>query len=117
MAPGEPKPCRHLGDLGAAHGNAVRRWAIEFDDRAIALLAHEADMGDRHDMAAMHPNEQTGIKLRLGFRDPPRAHPLAGSIMDPRIMGVGPDAAHAGGTDEERAGRALPGKPGARRTA
>src|SRR5258707_15755890 len=117
MAPGEPKPRLHLGDLGAAHGNAVRRWAIEFDDRAIALLANEADMGDRHDMAAVHPDEQTGIKLRLGFRDRPRAHPLAGSIMDPRIMSVGPDAAHVGGIDEVRAVRALHRKPGRGRSA
>src|SRR5712692_3557412 len=86
MAPSKPEPRLHLGDLGAAYGHAVRRRAIELDDRAVALLAHEADMGDRHNMAAVHPDEQTGIKLGFGFRDRPRAHPLAGSVMDPRIV-------------------------------
>src|SRR6476661_1402757 len=31
IAPCEPEPRLDLGDLGAAHGNAMRRRAIEFD--------------------------------------------------------------------------------------
>ena len=110
-----PKPRLDLGDLGAAHGNAMRRRAVEFDHRAVPLLAHESDVRDRHDMAAVHPDEQAGIELRFGLRDRPRAHPLAGAVMHPGIMGVGPDAAHIGGIDEMRAVGALDRKPGRRR--
>src|SRR6267142_1835066 len=55
MTPCETKPRLDLGDLGAAHGNAMRRRTIEFDHRAVTLLANEADMRDRHDMTAVHP--------------------------------------------------------------
>ncbi len=99
----------------------MRRRAIKLDHRAVAFLAHEADMRDRHDMAAVHPDEQAGIELRFGLRDRPRAHPLAGAVMDPGVMGVGPDAAHVGGIDEMGAVGALDRKPrrgcGARRLA
>ena len=47
--------------LAQAHGNAMRRRSIEFDHRAVAFLADEGDMGDRHDVAAMHPDEQAGV--------------------------------------------------------
>src|SRR5260370_14436536 len=92
IAPCEPKARLDLGDLGAAHRHAMGRWAIEFDHGAVAFLANQGDMRDRHDMAAVHPHEQAGIELRLGLRDRPRAHPLAGAVMDPGGMRVGPDA-------------------------
>src|SRR6202521_3122214 len=57
VASGQTKPRRDLGDLGAAQGHAMRRRAIELDDRAVTLLADEADMGNRHNMAAMHSDE------------------------------------------------------------
>src|SRR6266550_716448 len=117
IAPGETKPRLDLGDLGAAHWHAMRRWAIEFDHGAVTLLANEGDMRDRHDMAAVHPDEQSGIELRFGFRDRPWAHPLAGAVMDPGIVCVGPDAPDIGGIDEMGAVRALDRKPGRRRRA
>src|SRR5712671_6114190 len=46
VAPGEPEARLDLGDLGAAHGNAMRRRAIELDHRAVTFLAHEGDMRD-----------------------------------------------------------------------
>src|SRR6266478_8315474 len=82
----EPEARLDLGDLGAAHGHAMGRWAIEFDHRAVSFLADEGDMRDRHDMAAMHPDEQAGIELRFGFRNRPWTHPLAGAVMDPGIV-------------------------------
>src|SRR5450432_1281509 len=117
VASGETKPGLDLGDLGAADGHAMRRWAIELDDRAVTLLADEADMGDRHNMAAMHPDEQAWIKLGFGLRNRPRAHPLPGAVMDPGIMSVGPDAPDIGGIDEMRAVGPLDRKPGRRRRA
>src|ERR1700709_2380796 len=78
----------------------MRRRAVEFDHGAVALLADETDMWDRHDMAAVDPDEQAGIELRFGLRDRPRTHPLAGSVMHPGIMSVGPNAAHIGSIDE-----------------
>src|SRR5713226_6723058 len=54
-------------------------------------------MGDRHNMAAVHPDEQAGIELGFGFRNRPRAHPLPSAVMDPGIMGVGADAPDIGG--------------------
>src|SRR2546429_5491324 len=47
------------------------------------------------------------IELRFGFRDRPWAHPLAGAVMDPGIVCVGPDAPDIGGIDEMGAVRAL----------
>src|SRR5258705_13476445 len=114
IAPGETKPRLDLGDLGAAHWHAMRRWAIEFDHGAVTLLANEGDMRDRHDMAAVHPDEQSGIEVRFGFRDRPWAHPLAGAVMDPGIVGVGPDAPDIGGVDEIGARPAPPPEPGRR---
>src|SRR5712692_8018682 len=93
------------------------RWAIEFDDCAVTFLADEGDMRDRHDMAAVHPDEQAGIELRLGFRDRPGAHPLAGAVMDPGIMRVCPDAPHVRAVDEMSAVGALDRKPGGGRRA
>src|ERR1700722_12830225 len=107
VTPREPEPRLDLGDLGATHGNPVRGRAIEFDDGAVALLTDEADMRDRHDMAAMHPDEQARIELRFGLRDRPRAHPLAGAVMNPGVMGIGPDAADIRCIDEMRAIGAL----------
>jgi len=49
----------------------MRRRAVELDDRAVALLADEGHVRDRHDVAAVHPDEQAGIELGLGFRDRP----------------------------------------------
>src|SRR6266550_852001 len=112
IAPGETKPRLDLGDLGAAHWHAMRRWAIEFDHGAVTLLANEGDMRDRDDMAAVHPDEQAGIELRFGFRDRPWAHPLAGAVMDPGIMRVGPHAPDISRIDEVRAVGALDRKPG-----
>src|SRR5437899_12347469 len=114
IAPGETKPRLDLGDLGAAHWHAMRRWAIEFDHGAVTLLANEGDMRDRHDMAAVHPDEQAGIELRFRFRDRPWAHPLAGAVMNPGIMRVGPHAPHIRAVDEMRAVGALDRKPGRR---
>jgi hypothetical protein len=57
MTPCETKPRLDLGDLGAAHGNAMRRRTIELDHRAVTFLANEGDMRDRDDMAAVHPDE------------------------------------------------------------
>src|SRR4030081_2693572 len=117
VAPCETEPGLDLGDLGAAHGNAMRRRAIEFDHGAVTFLANEGDMGNSHDMAAVYPDEQAGIELRLGLRDRPRAHPLAGAVVDPGIMGISPDAAHISRIDEMRAIGALDRKPGRRRRA
>src|SRR6266446_546637 len=117
IAPCEPEARLDLGDLGAAHGHAMRRWAIEFDHGAVTFLANEGDMRDRHDMAAVHPDEQAGIELRLGLRDRPRAHPLAGAVMNPGIMRVGPDAPHIRRIDKVRAVGTLHRKPGRRRSA
>src|SRR5258706_15848328 len=100
MTPCETQPRLDLGDLGAAYGNAMRRRPIKLDHRAVAFLAHQGDMRNRDDMAAMHPNEQAGIELRFGFRDRPRTHPLTGAVMDQRIMGISPDAPHAGRIDK-----------------
>src|ERR1700722_12314659 len=115
IAPVEPEPRLDLGDLGTADGHPVRRGAVEFDHGAVAFLAHESDMRHRHDVAAVDANEQAGIELRFGFRNRPRAHPLAGAVMDPRVMGIGPDAPDIGGIDEMRAVGALDRKPGYRR--
>src|SRR6202521_3146548 len=100
MAPCKTEAGLDLRDLGAAHRHAMRRRPIKLDHRAVTFLAHEGDMGDRHDMAAVHSDEQAGIELRLGFRDRPRAHPLAGAVMDPGIVGVGPDAPYIRAIDE-----------------
>src|ERR1700683_5210808 len=90
------------------------RRAVELDHRAVAFLAHERDMCHRHDVAAVDANEQAGIELRFGFRNRPRAHPLAGAIMDPRVMGIGPDASDVGGIDKMGAVGTLDRKPGYR---
>src|SRR5262249_29826325 len=107
VPPDEPEPCLHLGDLGAADGNPVRGRSVELDDGAVALLADEADMGNGNDMAAVHPDEQAGVELGFGLRNRPRAHPLAGAVVDAGVMGVGPDAADVGRVDEMRAIGAL----------
>src|ERR1700722_353939 len=121
VPPGEPKPGLELGDLGATHRDTMRRRAIELNDRAIALLTDEADMGNRHNMAAVHTDEQAGIELGLGLRNRPRAHALAGTVMDPRIVSVGPHAADIRRIDKVGAVGALDRKPdprcGARRPA
>src|SRR6266705_876893 len=96
----QSEPGLDLGDLGTADGNAMRRRAVEFDDRAVALLADEGHVRDRHDVAAVHPDEQAGIELGFGLRNRPRAHPLAGAVMHPGIMCIRADAAHLGGVDE-----------------
>src|ERR1700681_376816 len=41
IAAGETQPGLDLGDLGAAHGNAMRRGAIELDHGADTFLAIE----------------------------------------------------------------------------
>src|SRR6478609_1514035 len=96
----EPKPGLDLGDLGAAHRDPMRRRAIKLDDGAVTLLADKGDMRDGHDVAAVHPDKQARVELGLGLRDRPGAHPLPGAVMDPGIMGVGPDASDIGGIDE-----------------
>src|SRR5258708_40109177 len=100
IAPGEAEAGLDLGDLGAAHGHAMRRWAIELDHGAVTFLANEGDVRDRHDMAAVHPDKQAGIELRLGLRDRPRAHPLPGAVPAQGLMGVGPDAPDIPAIDE-----------------
>src|SRR3982750_1055331 len=96
----ETKPGFDLGDLGAAYGHPVRRRAVEFHDRAVAFLADKRDVRHRHDVAAVHPDEQTGIELGFSLRDRPRAHPLPGAVVDLGVMGIGPDAPDVGGIDE-----------------
>src|SRR3954463_10097505 len=103
VAPRETKPCLDLGDLGAAHGYPVRRRAVEFHDRAVAFLADERDVRHRHDVAAVHPDEQSGVELGFAFRYRPRAHPLPGSVMHLCIVSVGPDAPDVGAVNEMRA--------------
>src|SRR5437660_5993551 len=93
----------------------MRRGSIELDHRPVAFLADEADMRHRHDVAAVHPDEQAGVELGLGFRDRPWAHPLAGAVMDPRIVRVGPDAPDIRGIDEMRAIGAFDRQPRRRR--
>jgi hypothetical protein len=97
---GEPESGLYFSDLGAADRNPMRRWAIQFNDRAVAFLADQAHMRKCHDMAAVHPKKQAGVEMRLGFRDRPRAHPLPDPVMDLGIMCVGPDAAYLGGVDK-----------------
>src|SRR5258708_7879672 len=111
VPPGKSQPRLDLGDLGAADGHAMRRWAVELDHRAVAFLAHEGDMRHGHDMAAVHPDKQAGIELRFGLRDRPWAHPLAGAVMDPGIMRVSPDAPDIGRVDEVGTVGALDRKP------
>src|SRR5258708_6076339 len=111
IALGEPEARLDLGYLGAAHGHAMWRWAVEFDHGAVTFLANESDMRDRHDMAAVDANEQAGIELRFGLRDRPWAHPLAGAVMDLGIMRVGPHAPHIGRIDKMRAIGTLDRKP------
>src|SRR5258708_34729114 len=89
----------------------MRRWAVEFDDGAFALLADEGHMRDRHDMTAVHPEEQARVELGFGLRNRPRAHPLAGAVMHPRIMRVCADTAHIGGVDEVGSVGALDRQP------
>src|SRR6266446_4322102 len=90
----QPEPGPDFGDLGAADGNAMRRRSVELDDRAVALLADEGHMRDRHDVAAVHPDEQAGVELGLGLRNRPWAHPLAGAITHPGIMRIRAHAAN-----------------------
>src|SRR5882757_1988515 len=113
----EAEPGLDLRDLGAAHRDAMRRRAIELDDRAVTLLAHEGHMRDGYDVATMHPDEQTRVELGLGFRDRPWAHPLPGAVMDPGVMGVGPHASDIGGVDEVGAVGAFDRQPRRRRCA
>ena len=111
MPPHQPEPGLDLGDLGAADGNTVRGWPVELDHRAVALLADKGHMGNCHDMAAVHPDEQAGIKLSLGLRDRPRAHPLADPVMHPGVMRIGADAADFRRIDEMRAVGTLDRQP------
>src|SRR5260370_35395806 len=92
VAPVEPEPRLELGDLGAAHGHAMRRRPVELDHRAVTFLADEGDMGDRDDMAAAHPDEQAGTAPRFRLPDRPWAQPLAGAALNPRTDRVGPHA-------------------------
>src|ERR1700743_983844 len=101
---GESQPRLDLGDLRAAYRHPMRRWAVAVDHRATALLTDESDRRHRHEVAAMDANEQAGIELGLGFRDRPRAHPLAGAVMHLGVMGVGADAAGPRAVDEMGAG-------------
>jgi len=117
VAPGKTKPGLELGNLGATDRDPMRRRAIELDHRAVPFLAHEADMRDRYDMAAVHPDEQAGIELCLGLRNRPWAHALAGAVMDPGIMSIGPDAAHVSRIDEVCTVGALDRQPNHRRGA
>src|ERR1700738_147158 len=112
MPPGEPQPRLDLGDLGAAHRHPVRRRTVEVDHGPIAFLADEGHMRNRHDVAAVHPDEKSGIELGFGLRDRPRAHPLPGAVMYPGIMCVGPDAPDVGGIDKMGSVGALDRKPG-----
>src|SRR5581483_10865027 len=96
VLPREPQPCLYLGDLGAAYRHPVRGRTVELDHGAVALLADKAHMRDRHDVAAMDADEQAGVELGFGLRDRPGTHPLAGAVMHPCIMRIGPDAADFG---------------------
>ena len=107
----ETKPGFNLGDLGAAHRHPVRRRAVEFHDSTVAFLADEGDMRHRHDVAAVHADEQTGVELGFGLRYRPRAHPLPGTVMHLCIVSVGPDAPNVGAVDEMGAVGAFDGQP------
>src|ERR1700756_205335 len=50
---GEPEAGFHFGDLGAAHGHAVRRRPVEFDHSAVSLPADKGDVRNRDNVAAM----------------------------------------------------------------
>src|SRR3954451_25416470 len=100
VAPCETKPDFDLGDLGPANGYPVRRRAVEFHDRAVAFLADERDVRHRHDVAAVHPDEQSGVELGLGFRYRPRAHPLTGPVMHLCIVSVGQVEREVGAVNE-----------------
>src|SRR6185312_16469877 len=102
-------------DLRATDRHAMRARAVELDHGAIALLADETDMGDRHDVAAMHPEEQAGVELGFCFGDRPGAHPLADAVMHPGVMRIGPDAADFRRIDEVGAVGALDRQPRYRR--
>jgi len=117
VAPREAKPGLDLGDFGTAHRHPMRRRTIELDDRAVALLANEGDMRDRHDVAAVHPDEQAGVELGLGLRDRPWAHPFPGAVMDLGVMGIGPDTSDIGDIDEMGAVGAFDRQPRRRRPA
>src|SRR5882757_2370354 len=113
----EAEPGLDLGDLGAAYRDPMRGRAIEFDDRAVTLLAHEGHMRDGHDVAAVHPDEQAWVELGLSLRDRPWAHPLSGAVMDPGVMGVGPHASDIGGVDKVGTVGAFDRQPRRRRCA
>src|SRR5882672_11960681 len=100
MPPDEAEPSLDLGDLGPAHRHAMRRRTVEFDDRAIAFLANERDVRHCHDVAAVYPDEQTGVELSFGLRNRPWAHPFPGAVMHLCIVSVGPDAPDVGAVDE-----------------
>src|SRR5947209_4581635 len=85
MPPDEAQPGFDLGNLGPAHRHAMWRRAVEFDDRAIAFLANQGDVGHCHDVAAVHPEEQSGVELGFGLRNRPWAHPFPGAVMHLRI--------------------------------
>ena len=78
FASGETQTSLEFGNLDSAHRHPMWYRAIEFDDGAVAFLAHEADMRDCNDMTAVHPQEKGRIELsldadersRLGFSPP-----------------------------------------------
>jgi len=100
MPPDEAKPGFDLGNLGPAHRHTMRRRAVELDDRAITFLANQGDVRHCHDMAAVHPDEQTWVELRLGLRDRPRTHSLSRAVVDLGVVGVGADTPDVRGVDE-----------------
>ena len=100
MPPDEAKPGFDLGNLGPAHRHTMRRRAVELDDRAITFLANQGDVRHCHDMAAVHPDEQTWVELRLGLGDRPRAHPLPRAVVDLGVVGVSADTSDIRGVDE-----------------
>src|SRR5260370_1409785 len=81
-----------LGKAGPVHWRPMRDRAVDADNGAVAFLADEDHMRERHDVAAMDPKEERGIELRLGFRNRPGGHAFAGAVVDLRVMRVGPDA-------------------------
>ena len=67
----QTEPGLDLGDLGAAHRHTMRSGAVELDHRAIPLLAHQADMRDRHDVTTVDADELAGVELGFDLRDRP----------------------------------------------
>src|SRR6267142_4137738 len=100
MPSDEAEPGLHLGDFRSTYRHAMRRRAVELDDRAVAFLANERDVRHCHDVAAVYPDEQSGVELGFGLRNRPWAHPFPGAVMHLCIVSVGPDAPDVGAVDE-----------------